>query len=263
MGYGQDQLRLTMYQYLIRLQNFTTPVINPCMLVNYTEVYNFQSRNYTLVGGGNSTACIAVIQQLLNLTAPCSQTPCSINGVYQSAVTGDFVGFSSFAFTYSTFFNTTQLLAGLTPSEMLTVGQNFCSLDWSVAVSLYPTQAPNFLKDYCYQSLYMSLLVQAYGVPLNERRIKIASNINNNDVAWALGAIVFEAILHFPVEVYVKESGYLGIASGFLDEKNNSYSLFAASKSTNEGPFAKEFKTLVLHHLEKQKISENDFAKVT
>lgn len=47
--------------------------------------------------------------------------------------------------------------------------------------------------------------------------------------------------LSFPLDVYAKENGYLGILS-YIPSKD---SLFAASKSTDEGPFAARFKELL------------------
>lgn len=47
-----------------------------------------------------------------------------------------------------------------------------------------------------------------------------------------------------PFEVYIKENGYLGIASSYNGE------LFAASKSTTEGSYAKKFKDILLNTLD-------------
>jgi tRNA splicing ligase len=70
------------------------------------------------------------------------------------------------------------------------------------------------------------------------------------------------SVFRYPVSAYVKENGYLGILSGIFDEEKKDYVLFACSKSTNDGPYAKAFKDLLLQHLEKQKISESQFGQV-
>lgn len=53
--------------------------------------------------------------------------------------------------------------------------------------------------------------------------------------------------LSFPLDVYVKENGYLGILS-YIPSKD---SLFAASKSTDGGPFADRFRELLRPHEER------------
>jgi tRNA splicing ligase len=54
--------------------------------------------------------------------------------------------------------------------------------------------------------------------------------------------------LKYPVVAYIKENGFLGIMSGIQDE-NGTYKLFTASKSTNDGPYATNFRNFVLKHL--------------
>lgn len=55
--------------------------------------------------------------------------------------------------------------------------------------------------------------------------------------------------LSFPLDVYVKENGYLGILS-YIPSKD---SLFAASKSTDAGPFAERFRELLRPYEERLK----------
>ena len=52
----------------------------------------------------------------------------------------------------------------------------------------------------------------------------------------------------------------VGILSGVKDEVTGTHKLFAASKSTNEGPYASEFKKLIVKHLTEKGMTEEFLA---
>jgi ectonucleoside triphosphate diphosphohydrolase 4 len=50
-----------------------------------------------LVGTGNYAECKTRLEPLLNLTVPCQQDPCSLNGVHQPPI--DFAGMQFYGFS--------------------------------------------------------------------------------------------------------------------------------------------------------------------
>jgi len=46
--------------------------------------------DFTLIGTGNETECMATVQSMFNLSIPCATPPCTFNGTYQPPVYGDF-----------------------------------------------------------------------------------------------------------------------------------------------------------------------------
>lgn len=107
----------------------------------------------------------------------------------------------------------------------------------------------NFTRDAFFKSAWNNLTTTARGLfvdsetenviarsypkffTLDERPETKLSNLKDN--------------LVFPVEAYLKENGFLGIVS--YDPKTND--LFIASKSTNEGDYAENFKRILLSQL--------------
>ena len=107
----------------------------------------------------------------------------------------------------------------------------------------------NFTRDAFYKSQWNELTTTARGLFVDSESGNVIARsypkFFNVEERPETGWRSLENSLQFPVEVYVKENGFLGIVS--YDTKNDD--LFIASKSTNQGDFAGYFRTLLLNHL--------------
>jgi hypothetical protein len=66
-----------------------------------------------------------------------------------------------------------------------------CSNSWEQLQQDYPNEAPPYLARYCANGVYLdNLLFHAY--QLQPDHLKVVTRINNQDVDWALGAMLFE-----------------------------------------------------------------------
>ena len=103
----------------------------------------------------------------------------------------------------------------------------------------------NFTREAFYEANWNKQTILARGLFLNNKTGDIVARsyekfFKVNEVRKTELASLKESLV-FPVNVYVKENGYLGIVS-YLEDKDD---LFVATKSTNKGDFAKWFSTLL------------------
>ena len=112
----------------------------------------------------------------------------------------------------------------------------------------------NFTRDAFYDQKWNSLTTTARGlfVDLDKREIVARSfnkffNIEEREETSLKGIC---NNIEFPVNVYKKENGFLGIVSIYNDK------LFVCSKSTNKGPFAEMFRSTLVKTLKKSGIKK-------
>lgn len=84
-------------------QNTTYPVLDPCLPQSMPlESEDEKSVKHYFKGTGSYNECRSALTPLLNLTVPCPQEPCSMNGVSQPLIDhtrSSFYGFSEFWYT--------------------------------------------------------------------------------------------------------------------------------------------------------------------
>jgi apyrase len=168
LGLGQDQAR----------ERVASPA---CFLVGYP-----------IPGGGIGTgdfrACRGAIREVL--ADSCSEGPCSLFGVYQPPVYGEFLAFSVYAYA-ADFFG---LAERLSPSTLEATGSRFCQTDWRELVASDSSAADNpFLPNYCFTAAYVvTLLTDGYGFPPDTDRIRAPLRVQGAQVGWTLGALLYE-----------------------------------------------------------------------
>lgn len=107
----------------------------------------------------------------------------------------------------------------------------------------------NFTRDAFYKSKWNDLTITARGLFVDSETDKVIARSYNKffnieerpETEWRN----LQQNLQFPVQVYLKENGFLGIVS--YNPKTDD--LFIASKSTNQGEYAGYFKELLLKEL--------------
>lgn len=101
----------------------------------------------------------------------------------------------------------------------------------------------NFTRDAFFSKNWNEQTLKARGLFMRDDKIVARSydKFFNLDELPETQLRNLEHTLKFPVEVYYKENGFLGLLS--WDHQSNDY--FIASKSTNEGDYAKYFRDII------------------
>jgi len=169
-----------------------------CLPSGYSANYTRQNRSITITGEGDFYNCSRNLVDLLNLNATCKRKPCSLNGVYQPPInyeSDDFYGFSEFWYTMEDILRMGGPYAG---STFLNASTNFCNSKWTeirrwYADKLFPRADLNRLFLQCFKSAWLyAFLHDGLKFPMNYQRLRSASLVNNNDVQWTLGAILYK-----------------------------------------------------------------------
>jgi len=199
LSYGQDQSLKGVTQIAIDAANTsgTLPyeIQFPCFLNGYSEIITLDDGNHSLVGTGDFDTCSAYEQQYMNITAPCDVPPCSMDGVYQPNVTGDFYAMSGFYYT-SNFFGFSNETMKNAPILFKENGIKYCQKSWDEAKKENPDLSTDLLKLYCFTSSYIfNVLTAGFGFDENASSIYFTKEINGTSLNWALGALIAEASL--------------------------------------------------------------------
>jgi len=199
LSYGQDQTLSGVTNITIENENKTgvlpTNIPFPCFLRGYSENITIEGGNYSLVGSGDFELCAEYERQYMNLTGPCEVEPCSMDGVYQPKVTGEFYAMSGFFYT-AQFFGFGNETKKAQPKLFKEYGVNYCNMTWEEAKKEHPKLADNLLRIYCFTSSYIyNVLTAGFGFGENETDIYFTDKINNTTLNWALGGLIAEASL--------------------------------------------------------------------
>lgn len=152
-------------------------------------------RGYPLGGGATGTgdyaACRSAIRELLQgERGGCAEPPCSLMGVYQPPLHGDFFAFSGY-FYAADFFSIGQ---SLDLGELERRARAFCAKAWDDIVRSRPESADSpYLPRQCFNAAYVvTLLVDGYGFPADTRSITVPERVQGSEVGWTLGFLVHE-----------------------------------------------------------------------
>ncbi|XP_060076889.1 ectonucleoside triphosphate diphosphohydrolase 7-like [Ylistrum balloti] len=147
-------------------------------------------------GTGDYLACQKAVYSLLNLSAPCEQEVCSMNGVHQPEISfqkTEFYGFSEFWYTMQDVFSKGGLYD---KEEFQKEAQKFCSTKWTTLQSrveqkLYPNADDQRMKTECFKSAWMTtVLHHGLKFPVTYHQLRSVNLINNRDIQWTLGALI-------------------------------------------------------------------------
>lgn len=175
LGFGQDQAR----------QAVASPACYPSgyPIPDGTEGFAAEA-----VGTGDYDACRAAIRAFLE--RPCGAGRCSLMGVYQPPLYGDFFAFSGYGYA-SAFFG---LDLELSLPELERRTAEYCATDWRQILRDRPDPAGRkYLSGYCFNGAYVaSLLTDGFGFAPDTRRIATPRAVQGADVGWVLGSFLFE-----------------------------------------------------------------------
>ncbi|CAF0933686.1 unnamed protein product [Adineta ricciae] len=169
-----------------------------CLPRGYSANYTRDNKTITMIGEGDFTSCAKHLVTLLNLNATCKRKPCSLNGIYQPTInydSQDFYGFSEFWYTMEDILKMGGPYGRL---SFLNASINYCNSNWSDIRQWYnnkqfPKADLNRLLLQCFKSAWLyAFLHDGLRFPVNYQRLRSASLVNNNDVQWTLGAILYK-----------------------------------------------------------------------
>lgn len=136
--------------------------------------------------------CRALADRILKKEAACSLSPCSFNGVHQPSIAKTFAKEDIYFLSY--FYDRTQPLGmpeSFTLKEMHDLAHTVCSGESAWGVFNNIPGALEELRDrpeHCLDLNFMMALAHTgYEMPL-QREVKIAKQINDNELGWCLGA---------------------------------------------------------------------------
>ena len=140
------------------------------------------------VGTGEFDTCRRAIRD--RFERPCDDGPCSLFGVYQPPLYGEFLAFSVYAYAADFF----DLGERLVPDLIAERGAEFCARDWTKMVAEDPDLATNpYVPNYCYAAAHIvTMLTDGFGFSTSSERITAPLRVQGSTVGWALGALVFE-----------------------------------------------------------------------
>ncbi|KAL5100252.1 hypothetical protein RYX36_004579 [Vicia faba] len=145
---------------------------------------------HTVQTRGNFSACRSAALTLLQKgKESCSYQHCDIGSTFIPKLQGKFLATENFFHT-SKFFG---LGSRAYLSNLMTAGQKYCGEDWSRLKKKYVSHDEEDLLRHCFSSAYIvALLHDSLGIGMDDERIKVANQVRNVPLDWALGAFILQ-----------------------------------------------------------------------
>uniref|UniRef100_A0A673VP28 apyrase n=1 Tax=Suricata suricatta TaxID=37032 RepID=A0A673VP28_SURSU len=197
--YGRDQVLRRLLAAALQTHSFhpcwprgySTHVLpqdvynSPCTAAQRPPTFNSSSR-VNLAGSSDPALCRGLVSGLFNVSS-CHFSRCSLNGVYQPPVAGNFVAFSAFFYTVH-FLRSVMGLPVTTLQQLEAAVVTVCSQTWSQLQARAPGEQAH-LPDYCAGAMFVQqLLSRGYG--FDERAfggVTFQRKAGDTTVGWALG----------------------------------------------------------------------------
>jgi len=205
---------------LVTSSTIEPPVIkDPCLPLNLYKTVSLLENNggninvtaqlqrlnsYARKGVGNFDQCQLSLKELLNLPKACLQSPCSFDGVYQPLInfsSMEFYGFSEYWYTTN---DVLDVSGPYSYPAFRGEASKFCGTKWSslkqaFEKKLYPRADAQRMRTECFKAAWIStVLHDGFGFPRNTTKFKTVSLINNEEVQWTIGALLYR-MRHFPL----------------------------------------------------------------
>lgn len=170
--YSKSFLRLGLREALLQIN--TDPLAKTC----YPAHYPLSTKE---TGDFNFATCSNLYANLINQYKVQQQLP--------SLANKHFVAYSGAYYTEK-FFDTDK-----TPSKELLVSliKTRCSKTWEELLAAYPAESTEHLASYCANGVYLSQLFYE-GYQLHENQLTVANQINQQDLDWTLGGLLYTLI---------------------------------------------------------------------
>lgn len=200
LGNGLNELLDRHRALLVQGQTSDAPVTDPCLNSGAKEIFkDVNGRSFELIGSSGAESCKTQLAKLVNLSAPCAVHDCSFDGRYQPRMEANedtvFIAFSGFHSVVDT---------AAVPEEVASLDDlstyaalEICALPWDDLVAKLPDSNPEYLVRSCTSLLYMVFLLRdGYGISgVKKGAVLFQRAVDNVEVSWALGRMLYEANL--------------------------------------------------------------------
>ncbi|XP_054167459.1 ectonucleoside triphosphate diphosphohydrolase 4-like [Oppia nitens] len=224
-------------------------LFDPCLSLDSIEYYNIsrRSRNvngstlyvHILKGSGDFNECTHRLKHILDPSSEslrqCSSsfnTSCPLRHLSQTNAPFDnseFYGFSEFWYTMEDLLRQGGVYQF---SKFRDSAALYCSTSWSVTMDrfnrkLYPLADNNRLFNQCFKSAWVSsILHDGFKMPKNFAKFKSASTVNQQQVQWTLGALIYRTRF-FPLRTIEKQYSGINYSNSYtITSFNFNYALF-------------------------------------
>jgi Golgi nucleoside diphosphatase len=198
LGYGTKEA----YNRYLRLMKLSKA--DPCLPHG-----RFRYSGSDLVSGkGDFDACLKILVNLLNKTAPCYDDPCYMNGIhapFKDLKEIDFVGISEFFYVSDLIedlensidlIEKTQRSKTMAPEyqDYVKFGKMICKTSWEKLKSIYSKRDPTVLAEACFKvSWITSMLYEGLGLDKRGNSengvddFAVSNSIKDHELTWTLG----------------------------------------------------------------------------
>lgn len=166
-------------------------LVKPCFKATPGAPVPAKTVSFLFKGTGKYEECKSVIESIFPKDK-CDFKRCSFNNIFQPELPpGKFVAFSSYYFAMK-FFNVTNQKP--TREDYRKMLNNYCKRQWSDVKKQYNSIPPSFLKGYCFDGVYIDLILKTLGV--NDERwndVIFTGKIGDRKMSWPLGYLLKES----------------------------------------------------------------------
>ncbi|XP_020893372.1 ectonucleoside triphosphate diphosphohydrolase 4 isoform X2 [Exaiptasia diaphana] len=202
LGFGSNAAHHRYIEYVLKNKTLTydkssDALLDPCLPLEYHEKGSYKGQAYHMIGTGDYIQCKNNIQPLLNASVYCKSKPCSFNGVYQPSIGKNDEQFYGFSEYWYSMHDVLRIGGQYDAVKMAKAAKGFCSTRWNVlrrrhTQGLYPFADNHRLKYQCFKSAWMTtMLHEGFKFPASYHGLKSAQFIENKEVQWTLGAILY------------------------------------------------------------------------
>lgn len=228
LGFGANEARRRYLAQLIYLlpentnryddDNFKTrQLTDPCIPKGGQTDFEFNGKKFKVLGSGNYIQCTKSIYPLLLKNLPCKGDTCLFNGIHAPKIDfykDKFVGISEYWYTANDVFKTNGEYNFHDFSHKV---KEFCESDWNMLKAnnehgIYNGISNNYLLNSCFKANWvLNVLHEGFNLPridieyqstndfnnTHDSKSHIpfhsVNSINNHELSWALGRILFYA----------------------------------------------------------------------
>ncbi|XP_030647092.1 ectonucleoside triphosphate diphosphohydrolase 2 [Chanos chanos] len=231
--YGRDQVLRQILANLAKNQNYATSISHPCYPADYNvsmelgKIFDspctqkkrpspYDAKGLIQVQGtGNYQQCVGNVSAIFDLKK-CSFSSCSFNDVFQPKVSGNFMAFSAFFYTYS-FLQRSTGISVSSPELMEGAAQAVCNMSFEEMEKKVPDQKTR-LQDYCSVSVFIQILtLKGYRFDQDSfPRISFQKKAGDTSIGWALGYMLSKSNLIPSESIPLRKALSSGAWTGLL-----------------------------------------------
>lgn len=195
--YGQELTVIWVKETIVRNNEGSDVLTNPCMLKGDNRTEFILGRNVTFIGSSDPVNCKKTVEDFVYKVPAyrCYPKPCAISNVYQPTVSPSktFYALSAFLFNLQDI-NAIGKDGTFTPASVTQAANKYCSQTLTEAKEDLPEPSKEaFLSSNCVMGIYMPILfTKGYGFANDTKQIIAVKKLKDTPLEWTLGAVIYE-----------------------------------------------------------------------